>query len=54
MRKEYMLSLDEIEKKYPIGTIQIIDGEKCIIIGYEEPQASICMASYPKIIYKKA
>ena len=52
MKKEYMLSLDKIKEKYPIGTTQIIDGKKCIIIGYEEPQVSNCMASYPKIIYK--
>ena len=50
--KEYVLTLDELKKKYPIGLTCFIDNEECCVLGYEQPQASVCMASYPRLVYK--
>lgn len=51
-KKEYVLTLDELKKKYPLGLTCFIDNEECCVLGYEQPQASVCMASYPRLVYE--
>ncbi len=51
--KEYMLSHDELAAKFPIGANITIDGKPCIVVRYLEPQASNCMASYPRVVFEE-
>lgn len=52
--KEFVLSKDEIKQKYPIGKTVIIDGGKYIVKGYQQPQATINFASYPRVVFELA
>ena len=49
--KEYILSIDEIKQKFPIGSLQTVDGKQCLVRRYGLPQAATYGASYPKVIF---
>jgi len=51
--KEYVLSIDELKKKFPIGSIQIIDGKKCSVKEYGLPQSATNLATYPQVIFEE-
>lgn len=51
--KEYVLSIDELKQKFPIGSFQIIDDKKCFVKGYDLPQSANNWATYPKVIFEK-
>ncbi len=49
--KEYVLSIDELKRKFPIGSPQTVDGRQCLVKRYGLPQATTYGASYPKVIF---
>jgi len=51
MVKEYMLSIEELKTKFPLGSTQEIDGKTYVVKGYSEPMATNCMASFPQVIF---
>lgn len=54
MIKEYMLSMDEIIEKYPLGSKHLIGDETYIVREHIQPMASTNMASYPAIRFDKS
>ena len=53
MIKEYVLSMDELIEKYPLGSKHLIGDEKYIVREHIQPMASTNMASYPAIRFDK-
>lgn len=51
--KEFMMSVDELKKKYKIGTIIQENGEKYKVLRIEKPMNTTCFASYPTVIFEK-
>lgn len=49
--KEYVLSIDELKQKFPIGSLQTVEGKLCIVKRYGLPQATTYGASYPKVVF---
>lgn len=54
MIKEYVLSMDELIEKYPLGSKHLIGDEKYIVREHIQPMASTNMASYPAIRFDKS
>ena len=53
MTKEYMISVDELKMKFPIGSKQTINDKDYIVKSINEPVSSNCMASFPTITYEE-
>ena len=51
IRKEYMASIDELKKLFPIGTVCYIDNKTARVIEINEPMGANCMASYPSVTF---
>ena len=51
--KEFMMSVDELKKKYKIGTIIQENGEKYKVLHIENPMNTTCFASFPRVIFEK-
>lgn len=51
--KEYMESVDFLKKKYPIGSIQMVDGQRCVVEEIQDALPCTCFASYPTVLFRK-
>lgn len=51
--KEYAETVGFLKKKYPIGSIQIVDGQRCVVEEIHDALPSTCFASYPFICFRK-
>lgn len=51
IRKEYEASIDELKKRFPIGTVCGIDNKIARVIEINEPMAANGMASYPSVTF---
>lgn len=53
IRKEYLLSVDELKEKFPIGSKHIIDEKEVIVSRIDNAMPSNYMASYPMVTFEE-
>lgn len=53
IRKEYLLSVDELKEKFPIGSKYIIDEKEVIVSRIDNAMLSNYMASYPMVTFEE-
>lgn len=51
--KEYMLSIDELKIKFPVGSKHTINGKDYIVKSVNESVSSNYMASFPSVTYEE-
>lgn len=52
IEKEYMMSVEEVKKLFPIGSVQSVDGQNVRVLRIEDALPCTCFASFPRVRFE--